>query len=52
MNIKISKKDLDVVLEALYVCWDMSVGDLQDKEAQEYARVRDGLIEQLQNLNK
>ena len=44
MNINISKKDLEEVLEVLYIAWDMAKEDLNDEEAENLSRIRDEVI--------
>lgn len=44
MKIEISKKDVEELLEVLYIAWDMAKEDLNDKEAKKLARIRDEVI--------
>ena len=44
MKINISKKDLEEVLEIMYVAWDMAKEDLQDREAKKISRIRDNVL--------
>lgn len=44
MNININKKDLEEVLEVLYIVWDMAKEDLNDEEAENLSRIRDEVI--------
>jgi hypothetical protein len=52
MNINLTKTEVELIIEELYICWDMNKEDLNDKKANKIAKVRDKLIEQYKTQEK
>lgn len=46
MNFKFNKKDAEEIMECLYIQWDLTRENLQDREAKKLARIRDDMLEQ------
>jgi len=49
MKFDLNDKEIELVLEELYVTWDIAREDLEDKKANKIAKVRDKLVEQYNN---
>lgn len=46
MDLKLTKRDTELIIEELYVVWDMAREDLQNKKAEKIAKLRDKIVEQ------